>query len=82
MTAANQVKTAQREIKALRRKRLNDGLTFMINSESLPPGECYLEFPDGSIVIARANSKESDFEVIDELDGFEINKLRKELNLV
>ena len=81
MAAENQVKTAQKEIKALRRKRLSDGLTFMINSESLPSGQCYLEFPDGLIVIAKANLKESDFEIIEELDGFAINKLRNELNL-
>jgi hypothetical protein len=82
MAAENQIKTAQKEIKALRKRRLEEGLTFMINSESLPKCQCYLEFPDGLIVIAKANSKESDFEIIEELDGFEINKLRKELNLI
>ena len=82
MAAETQVKTAQKEIKALRKRRLNNGLTFMINSESLPQGQCYIEYPDGSIVIAKANSKESDFEIIEELDGFEINKLRKEFNLI
>lgn len=82
MAAENQVKTAQKEIKALRRKRLSDGLTFMINSDSLPSGQCYLEYPNGLIVIAEANSKETDFKIIEELDGFEINRLRKELKLI
>lgn len=82
MAAENQVKPANKEIKELRKRRLKQGSTFMINSESLPIGQCYIEFPDGSIVIAEANSKESDFKIIEELDGFEVGKLRKELKLI
>lgn len=82
MPAVTQTKNAQKEIKALRKRRLSEGLTFMINSESLPQGQCYLEYPDGSMVIAEANSKESDFNIIEALDGFEINKIKKELNLI
>jgi hypothetical protein len=36
MSAENNAKTAHKEIKELRKRRLNEGLTFMINSESLP----------------------------------------------
>ena len=70
MEAKSHIKTALKEIRSLRKRRLNDGLTFMINSDSLPIGQCYLEFPDGIIVIAEANSKDADFTIIEELDGF------------
>ena len=81
MKVENQIKAAQKQIKAFRRMRLNNGLSFMINSDSLPSNQSYLEFSNGSIVIAEANQSKTDFKIIKKLDGFAISKLRKELKL-
>lgn len=81
MSAINLIKEACKQIHQLRRNRLSQGHTFIINSDSLPSGQCYLEFPDGSIVIVEANSEKTDFNIIEELDGFEIKKLRKHFKL-
>lgn len=81
MINKSQQKKAITVIYELRKKRLKEGKAFMINSNLLPSHQCYLEFPDGTIVIAKANSKESDFKIVEELDGFEINNLRKNLKL-
>ena len=52
----NNNKFANKRIKSLRKEKLSQGLPFMINSEDLPSYQCYLEYPDGSIKIAEANS--------------------------
>lgn len=74
-------KYAINKIRALRKKKLSLGIPFMINSDDLPSYQCYLEYPDGSIKIVEANSKESDFKIIKELDFLNAEVLRRNLKL-
>jgi hypothetical protein len=54
----------------------------MINSEDLPSYQCYLEYPDGSIKIAEANSRESDFKIVGELDFLNAEVFKRKLKLI
>lgn len=82
MTAVINNKSAVNKIKSLRKEKLSSGIPFMINSEMLPSYQCYLEYPDGSIKIVEANSKEGDFRVIEELDFLNAEVLLRSLKLV
>jgi hypothetical protein len=82
MTAKKLEKSASKAIRQLRKKRLQQGLPFMINSDLLPSNQCYLEYPDGSMKIVEANSKGSDFKVIEELGYFDIEFVRRRLKLI
>lgn len=73
--------SAQRKIRQLRKKKLQQGLPFMIGSDDLPAEQCYLEYPDGTIKIAEASSRNSDFKIIEELDYFNTQLLRRALKL-
>ena len=73
--------SARRKIRQLRKKKLQQGLPFMISSDDLPAQQCYLEFPDGSIKIAEAGSRTADFKIIEELDYFNAQLLRESLKL-
>jgi hypothetical protein len=74
-------KTGRQAVKILRQSKLNRGFPFMINSNMLPPNQCYLEHPDGSIQLVTLSRKKNDFEVIKELDAEEGNLLRKKYKL-
>ena len=74
--------SARRKIRQLRKKKLQQGLPFMISSDDLPAQQCYLEFPDGSIKIAEAGSRTADFKIIEELDYFNAQLLRESLKLI
>jgi len=54
----------------------------MINSDELPSHQCYLEYPDGTIKIAEANSKDSDFRIIEELDFLNAEYIKRKLKLI
>ena len=82
MTAIINSKSATNKIKSLRREKLAQGIPFMINSEELPSSQCYLEYPDGSIKIVEANSQETDFKIIKELDFLNAEVLRRNLKLI
>lgn len=82
MTAKIDEKSALRAIKELRKKKLSQGLPFMINSDTLDTSQCYLEYPDGSIKIVEADATEKDFQIVLELSIEDANKLRKKLKLV
>jgi len=82
MTAKIDDRSAIKRIKTLRKSKLSQGIPFMINSERLPSYQCYLEYPDGSIKIVEANSKDSDFIVIEELDFLNAEVLRRNLKLI
>ncbi len=43
-------------VKRLRKTKHEKGLPFMINSKTLPPNQCYLEYPDGSIALVNIKS--------------------------
>lgn len=82
MTAIINNKSVLNKIKSLRKEKHSQGLPFMINSDDLPSYQCYLEFPDGTIKIAEANSKESGFIIIEELDFLNAELIKRNLKLV
>jgi hypothetical protein len=69
-------------VKMLRRTKLNLGLPFMINSPLLPPDQCYLEYPDGSIKIVTLSKQDNDFKTLSELDSKKSDSIRKKYKLV
>lgn len=82
MPANFNTELVKNKIKVLRKVKLSQGIPFMINSESLPSHQCYLEYPDGSIKIVEANSKASDFKIIEELDFLNAEVLLRNLKLI
>ena len=81
MTAKKMEQSALRKIRQLRKKKLQQGLPCMISSDDLPAEQCYLEYPDGSIKIAEAGFRSSNFKIIEELDYFNAQLLRQTLKL-
>jgi hypothetical protein len=69
-------------VKKLRAEQLANGRPFMINSHLLPSTQCYLEYPDDSIVIATINKSKDDFEIIKSLSKNEAKALRKKYRLL
>ena len=82
MTAIINNKSATNKIKSLRKEKHSQGLPFMISSDELPSHQCYLEYPDGTIKIAEANSKDSDFRIIGELDFLNAEYIKRKLKLI
>lgn len=74
-------KTGIQAVRMLRQEKLNKGLPFMINSHVLPSGQCYLEYPDGTIHLVSLCRTKNDFEVIKELNAEEENTLRRTYKL-
>ena len=81
MTAKKIEQITERRIRQLRKQKLKKGIPFMISSDDLPTDRCYLEYPDGTIKIAEAGSRTSDFKIIEELDYFNAQFLRRSLKL-
>ena len=69
-------------IQLLRKNKLEKGHPFMINTDELPLGQCYLEYPDGSIKIVTIDRKINDFKIISVLSVEENNSLRRKLKLI
>ena len=68
-------------IKNLRDTKFKNGQPFMINSNDLPSDQCYLEYPNGSIVLVKLCRKTSDFKVISNYSGEEQTTIRKKYQL-
>lgn len=68
-------------VKKLRIKKLRLHYPFMINSKTLPLGQCYLEYPSGIIKLAAISSSKRDFEIIRELNKEETLTIRRKYNL-
>jgi hypothetical protein len=68
-------------IQILRKEKLQNGHTFMINSGTLPDGQCYLEHPDGSIELVTLSRSQKDFERVRVLSKHESVSLLKSLQL-
>ena len=68
-------------VKKLRKSRLSRGDFFMINSNSLPPDHCYLEYPGGVIKLAIYESGAKNFTIVHELETEECSNLRKKFDL-
>jgi len=59
-------------VKQLRKAKHDKGFPFMINSKQLPSNQCYLEYPDGRIMLVILKSPDDrDFTVIRELSPIE-----------
>lgn len=81
MTAKKREESAAKAIKKLRLLKHRQGLPFMINSDILESDQCFLEYPDGSIKIAEAATRDRDFRIVYECSLNESNNLRKKLKL-
>jgi hypothetical protein len=68
-------------VKRLRVSKLKHGNPFMINSRELPADQCYLEFPDGKIVLVTFSRSTLDFTPLRELSYVEGSALRRKFNL-
>ena len=68
-------------VRLLRKQKHRLGHPFMINLNSLPKGQFYLEYPDGSITLARINFDNKEYEVIQKLAASQVDELKKSLNL-
>ena len=74
-------KSGLEAVMMLRKSKLSKGLPFMINSNTLPSGQCYLEYPNGLIVLVALNKEESDFKIINEFSSEESLSIKKKFNL-
>jgi hypothetical protein len=68
-------------IQLLRKSKLEQGHPFMINSQTLPEDQCYLELPSGIIQLVRINRSKKDFEVVRELSPKEQSLVKKSLQI-
>ena len=74
-------KSGIQAIRSLRESKLKNGLPFMINAKTLPSDQCYLEYPNGSIVLVTLSRKENDFKVITQYSPEEGGAIRKQFKL-
>ncbi len=74
-------RTGNAAVKKLRINKFNKGLPFMINSKDLPGYQCYLEYPNGSIVLVSLKQATRDFTIIRQLTQKEKITIRKKYNL-
>lgn len=77
----SQYSTGSEAVKKLRKKKLQEGHPFMINAAHLPAGQCYLEYPSGSIKLAIIVESKRDLDILKELDNRETLIVRKKYNL-
>ena len=71
-----EIKTLERSgndaVKQLRKAKHDKGFPFMINSKKLPANQCYLEYPDGSIMLVTiTSSTDRDFTIVRQLSPTE-----------
>jgi len=71
MTRQELEAAGEQALKNLREKTLASGFPFMINTNLLPPDQCYLEYPDGLIIHVGLDSGNNDFKIIKELSPAE-----------
>lgn len=69
-------------IQQLRKNKLEQGLPFMINSLSLPTGQCYLEYPNGLIQIVTISNSNNDFKVLSTMSYDEAINIRKQFHFL
>ncbi|SEL91665.1 hypothetical protein [Parapedobacter koreensis] len=54
-------------VRRLRDSKLSAGKPFMINSDELPSGQSYLEYPDGKVCIVQVSADSRSFVILDTL---------------
>ncbi len=69
-------------VRKLRENKLKNGHPFMINSNTLPSNQAYLEYPNGSIAIVEIYKSALDFTIVKQLDPIEITTVRLKYNLL
>lgn len=74
-------RTGNAAVRKLRMNKFRKGHPFMINSKDLPGYQCYLEYPNGSIVLVSITKEARDFTTIRQLSLLEENSLRLRYNL-
>ena len=68
-------------VKRLRRQNLDAGHPFMINLNTLPAGQFYIEYPSGLIKLAVITSSKRDYTILRELSEQEATGLRVQYDL-
>ena len=68
-------------VQELRLQKLRDGHPFMINCNQLESNQCYLEYPDGNILLVFLKKGARDFTVIRPLSLGEARRLRDRYGL-
>ena len=68
-------------VKKLREQKLRSGVPFMINVKELSTNQCYLEYPNGEIVLVSIKKSARDFTIIRHLSQSEENSIRLRFNL-
>ncbi len=68
-------------VKKLRINDLQKGIPFMINSNDLPPRQCYMEYPDSTIKLVTLSELSREFITIRVLSKAESKKLREKFDL-
>ena len=76
-----QVKSGTVAVRALRIRRLESGLPFMINIKEAGDQLCYIEYPNGNIHLVKQSSLGNDFETLEILEKSEAINLRRRFNL-
>ena len=82
MTALQTIeKIGNEAVQELRLQKLRNGHPFMINSKELESNQCYLEYPDGKILLVYLKNGAREFTVIRTLSPTEAESLRKRFGL-
>jgi hypothetical protein len=81
MDATQIIQNGLNAVRMLRKQKHTMGQPFMINLNSLPAGQFYLEYPDGSITLSSINFDNYEYQTIRHLKPAEINVLKTSLNL-
>lgn len=81
MNARELEEAGTKAVKELRLKTLASGWPFMINCNELPIGQCYYEYPDGSIHMVTICRKSFDFKTLKILSADKAQELRSKCKL-
>jgi hypothetical protein len=81
MDATQIIQNGLSAVRMLRKQKHEMGHPFMINLNSLPGGQFYLEYPDGSITLSTINFDNYEYQTIRQLSTGEIRELKASLNL-
>jgi hypothetical protein len=81
MSTEQLIQNGLNAVRLLRKQKHKLGHPFMINLNSLPKGQFYLEYPDGSVTLSVINFDNNEYQTIRQLNAAEIAALKTSLNL-
>jgi hypothetical protein len=81
MSTKEIIQNGYHAVRMLRLQKHKMGHPFMINLNSLPKGQFYLEYPDGSVTLSIINFENKEYQTIRQLKASEITALKASLNL-